>query len=97
MGIDRRRLFAASAAGAASETQSMPMRDSGPRSEIDAASLELRSNAAEDQTQAFQRAIERAAAAHTVLRLPPGFNSSPKPRSPASPERPASSCRVARR
>ncbi len=81
MGIDRRRLFAALAgvagatgtAGAASEAQSMPARDAGPRAEIDAASLGLRPNGSEDQTQVFQRAIERAAADRAVLRLPPGF------------------------
>ena len=77
MGIDRRRLFAAiagvGAVGATSDAQSTPMRDGGPRSEIDAAGLGLRPNAADDQTQAFQRAIDQAAAARTVLRLPPGF------------------------
>src|SRR5208282_407171 len=77
MGIDRRRLFAAfagaGAASAAGEAQSMPAGDAGPRAEIDATSLGLRPNGSEDQTQAFQRAIERAAAARAVLRLPPGF------------------------
>jgi uncharacterized secreted repeat protein (TIGR03808 family) len=77
MSIDRRRLFAAiagaGAVSAASDAQSMPARDAGPRAEIDATSFGLRPNAAEDQTQAFQRAIERAAAARTVLRLSPGF------------------------
>lgn len=77
MGIDRRRLLAAiagaGAVGATRHAQSMPMGDGGPRSEIDAASLGLRANAAEDQTQVFQRAIDQAAAARTVLRLPPGF------------------------
>ena len=79
MNIDRRRLFAAlagagaSAAGAAGEAQSMPAREFGPRAEIDATSLGVRPDAAEDQTKAFQRAIERAAAARAVLRLPPGF------------------------
>jgi uncharacterized secreted repeat protein (TIGR03808 family) len=51
----------------------MPVRDAPPRAEIDAASLGLRPNAAEDQSQALQRAIEQAAAARVVLRLPPGF------------------------
>ncbi len=77
MSIDRRRLFAAmagaGAAGAASEARSMPARDAGSRAEIDAAALGLRPNAAEDQTQAFQRAIDQAAAARAMLRLPPGF------------------------
>jgi len=77
MSINRRRLFAAmagaGAAGASSEAQSMPARDAGSRAEIDAAALGLRPNAAEDQTQAFQRAIDQAAAARAMLRLPPGF------------------------
>ena len=77
MGIDRRHLFAAmagaGAVGAATNAQSAPMRDGGPRAEIDAAALGLRPNAAEDQTQIFQRAIEQAAAARAVLRLAAGF------------------------
>jgi uncharacterized secreted repeat protein (TIGR03808 family) len=77
MSIDRRRLFAAiagaGAASAASEAQSMPARDAGSRAEIDATSFGLRPNASEDQTQAFQRAIEQASAARAVLRLSPGF------------------------
>jgi uncharacterized secreted repeat protein (TIGR03808 family) len=77
MSIDRRRLFAAmagaGAVSAASEVWSMPARDTGPRAEIDAASLGVRPNAAEDQSQALQRAIEQAAAVRALLRLPPGF------------------------
>jgi uncharacterized secreted repeat protein (TIGR03808 family) len=77
MSIDRRRLFAAvagaGAVGATTEARSMPGRDAAPRSEIDAVSLGLRPNAADDQSQALQRAIEQAAAARAVLRLPPGF------------------------
>ena len=80
MKIDRRRLFAAFA-GAASASAATPARarardgqdgDAMPRAEIDAAVLGLRPNSAEDQSQAFQRAIERAAAARGVLRLAPG-------------------------
>lgn len=79
MGIDRRRLFAAiagaGAASAAADARSTPARDTGtgPRAEIDAVSFGLRPNAADDQSQALQRAIEQAAAARAVLRLPPGF------------------------
>jgi uncharacterized secreted repeat protein (TIGR03808 family) len=51
----------------------MPARDAGSRAEIDATSFGLRPNASEDQTQAFQRAIEQASAARAVLRLSPGF------------------------
>jgi uncharacterized secreted repeat protein (TIGR03808 family) len=76
MSIDRRRLFAvmagAGAIGAASEARSMPQRDA-TRADIDAASLGVRPNAADDQSAALQRAIEQAAAARAVLRLPPGF------------------------
>ena len=43
------------------------------RAEIDAGALGVRANAAEDQSAALQRAIERAAAAGAVLRLPPGI------------------------
>jgi uncharacterized secreted repeat protein (TIGR03808 family) len=76
MSIDRRRLFAvmaaAGAVGSVGEARSMPARDV-TRAEIDAASLAVRPNAADDQSQALQRAIEQAAAARAVLRLPPGF------------------------
>ena len=78
MKFDRRRLFAALAgAGAASaaqagEIQTPPERGPGPRAEIDAAALGLLPNAADDQSQSFQRAIEQAAATGAVLRLPPG-------------------------
>jgi uncharacterized secreted repeat protein (TIGR03808 family) len=76
MSIDRRRLFAimaaAGAVGSVGEARSMPARDAS-RAEIDAASLGVRPNAADDQSQALQRAIEQAAAARAVLRLPPGF------------------------
>jgi uncharacterized secreted repeat protein (TIGR03808 family) len=79
MSLDRRRLFAAlagagaaSAGNAAGEAQAMPAHELGLRAEIDAVSLGIRPNAAEDQTQIFQRAIDQAAAARAVLRLPPG-------------------------
>ena len=79
MSLDRRRLFAAlagagaaSAGNAAGEAQAMPARELGLRAEIDAVSLGIRPNAAEDQTQIFQRAIDQAAAARAVLRLPSG-------------------------
>jgi uncharacterized secreted repeat protein (TIGR03808 family) len=79
MSLDRRRLFAAlagagaaSAGNAAGEAQAIPAHELGLRAEIDAVSLGIRPNAAEDQTQIFQRAIDQAAAARAVLRLPPG-------------------------
>ncbi len=76
MSIDRRRLLAAiagaGAAGAAAEAHSMPARDVGSHAEFDAVSLGRRPNNSEDQKEAFQRAIERAAAARAVLRLSPG-------------------------
>jgi len=78
MRIDRRRLFAAFA-GAASASAATDARardwqdgDAMPRAEIDASALGLRPNSAEDQSLAFQRAIERVAAARSVLRLAPG-------------------------
>ncbi len=79
MDLDRRHLFAALAgagaisAGGARDAQSLPVREFNPRTEVDAATLGLRPNAADDQTQALQRAIDQAAAARTVLKLPPGF------------------------
>ena len=77
MAIDRRRMFAAlagaGALGAASEARSAPAREAAPRAEFDAVALGLRPNAPDDQSQIFQRAIEQAAAARAVLRLPPGF------------------------
>jgi uncharacterized secreted repeat protein (TIGR03808 family) len=43
------------------------------RAELDAVSFGLRPNASDDQSQILQRAIEQAAAARAVPRLPPGF------------------------
>jgi uncharacterized secreted repeat protein (TIGR03808 family) len=75
MSIDRRRLLAAlAAAGAASaagEARALPPTGMA-RTELDALSLGVRPNAAEDQTAALQRAIEQAAASRAVLRLPAG-------------------------
>src|ERR1700691_3061662 len=76
MNTNRRRLFAAFA-GAASAGAATPAfareADALPRAEIDALSLGVRPNAAQDQSAILQRAIERAAAAGAVLRLPPGI------------------------
>jgi uncharacterized secreted repeat protein (TIGR03808 family) len=75
MTVNRRRLFAAFA-GVASAGAATPAlaRDSAamPRAEIEATALGLRPNAPEDQSTILQHAIERAAAAGAVLRLPPG-------------------------
>lgn len=80
MNLDRRRLFAALAGASAAamstgaaEAQTLPPRELGPRAEIDAVSLGIRPNIADDQTRAFQRAIEQAAAVRAVLRMPPGI------------------------
>src|SRR5580700_6290091 len=74
MSLDRRRLFAA-LAGAATAGATVPAlaRDVSTRSSIDATTLGLRSNAADDQSKTLQRAIDQAAAAGTVLHLPAGF------------------------
>jgi uncharacterized secreted repeat protein (TIGR03808 family) len=80
MNTDRRRLFAALAGAAAAATTTPARaneppavpRESMPRGGIDAAAFGIRPNAAEDQTKALQRAIDAAAAARAVLRLPPG-------------------------
>jgi uncharacterized secreted repeat protein (TIGR03808 family) len=88
MPMSRRSLFAALAA-TASATAASPTRargddagragepdafhDFAARPGIDAATLGLRPNVVEDQSATLQRAIDRAAAARTVLRLAPGF------------------------
>ena len=76
MNLDRRHLFGAlagaGAVSAAGTAQAVPNRESGARSQIDAVALGVRPNAAEDQTQALQRAINQAAAARALLQLPPG-------------------------
>jgi uncharacterized secreted repeat protein (TIGR03808 family) len=76
MNMNRRRLFAAFA-GAASAGAATPAlareADALPRAEIDALSLGVRPNAAQDQSAVLQRAIEHAAAAGAILRLPPGI------------------------
>ena len=78
MKFDRRRLFAA-IAGAASAGAATPSAAREPfaaapvpRSEIDATSLGVRPNADIDQSAMLQSAIARAAAAGSLLRLPPG-------------------------
>jgi uncharacterized secreted repeat protein (TIGR03808 family) len=78
MKFDRRRLFAA-IAGAASAGAATPLaaREPSaaapvPRFEIDATSLGVRPNADIDQSAMLQSAITRAAAAGSLLRLPPG-------------------------
>ncbi len=79
MKFDRRRLFAA-LAGAASAGATTPIaaRESfaavpAPRAEIDAITLGVRPNAEIDQSAILQSAITRAAAAGSLLRLPPGL------------------------
>jgi uncharacterized secreted repeat protein (TIGR03808 family) len=75
MKFDRRRLFAAFA-GAASASAAVPAtaREATPlRAEIDATSLGVRPNAEADQSAALQHAVEQAAAAGAVLRMPPGL------------------------
>jgi uncharacterized secreted repeat protein (TIGR03808 family) len=79
MKFDRRRLFAAFA-GAASVGAATPAAAREPlaaapaaRAEIDATTLGVRPNAESDQSAFLQSAIERAAAAGSLLRLPPGI------------------------
>ena len=47
--------------GVAGEARAAPAREGIPRAELDAGALGLRPNAADDQSQIFQRAIEQAA------------------------------------
>jgi uncharacterized secreted repeat protein (TIGR03808 family) len=73
MSLDRRRLFAALAGAATTGAATAAFaneQDTMPR--LDAGSLGLRPNAADDQSKALQRAIERSAASGAVLRLPAG-------------------------
>jgi uncharacterized secreted repeat protein (TIGR03808 family) len=74
MSIDRRRLIAAlaGAATAATPTLARGNGNSPPRPGIDAAALGLHPNAADDQSKALQRAIDRATADGTVLQLRAG-------------------------
>jgi uncharacterized secreted repeat protein (TIGR03808 family) len=77
MKFNRRRLFAAFA-GAASAGAAVPAvaREAAPlvvRAEIDAISLGVRPNLEVDQSSALQHAIDQAAAAGAVLRMPPGL------------------------
>ena len=76
MNLDRRRLFAA-LAGAATAGVTTPALARGEtggasRSGIDAAAFGLRPNAADDQSKALQRAIDRAAGDGAVLQLRAG-------------------------
>ena len=81
MNFDRRRLFGA-LAGVASAGSAAPAfareshapagREIAQRSDIDAAALGVRPNAADDQSKALQRAINYAATSRSVLRLGPG-------------------------
>lgn len=80
MTFDRRRLFAA-LAGVASGAAGVPAlarksaaaaRETAQQSRIEASQFGLRPNATEDQSKAFQRAIDAAAAAGAELRLAPG-------------------------
>jgi len=79
MKFNRRRLFAAFA-GAASAGAATPVAarepfasSPAPRGEIDATTLGVRPNADLDQSAILQSAIARAAAAGSLLRLPPGI------------------------
>jgi len=76
MSLDRRRLMAALAgaatAGAATPALARIEAERVPRSGIDAAALGLHPNAADDQSKALQRAIDRATAEGAVLQLRAG-------------------------
>ena len=75
--FNRRRLFGALAAASAgsavpASARETSARAASARSSVDAASLGLWPNPAEDQSRIFQRAIDRAGAEGAVLRLAPG-------------------------
>jgi uncharacterized secreted repeat protein (TIGR03808 family) len=78
MKFNRRRLLAAFAgAASAGAAGSAAAREPAPplahAAEMDAISLGVRPNADADQSAALQRAVEQAAGAGAVLRLPPGL------------------------
>jgi uncharacterized secreted repeat protein (TIGR03808 family) len=70
MRVSRRSIIAAGAAGAASAT-ALPAHAS-PLLDLDAGEFGLKPDSAQDQSQALQRAIDRASQARTTLLLPPG-------------------------
>lgn len=72
MTISRRSFFAMGTAGAATATSSALAQAGGATLGIDGRELGLKPDAAEDQTEALQRAIDRAAQARLPLILPPG-------------------------
>jgi uncharacterized secreted repeat protein (TIGR03808 family) len=93
MSFDRRHMLAvlagavsATAASSASsrEAQQAQSRDTVSRSAIDAATLGLRPNIKDDQSDILQRAIERSASAGSVLNIPPGFYRAGSLRLPAN-------------
>ncbi|MFZ5689988.1 MAG: TIGR03808 family TAT-translocated repetitive protein [Pseudomonadota bacterium] len=72
MGVSRRTIIAASALGAATAGATVQPAKAAPLLGIDAGGFGLKPDSAQDQTQALQQAIDRAAEARTVLLLPPG-------------------------
>lgn len=81
MRVSRRSIIAAGAAGAASAA-ALPAQAS-PLLGLDAGEFGLKPDSAQDQSQALQRAIDRAAQARTTLLLPPGTYRAAELRLPA--------------
>jgi uncharacterized secreted repeat protein (TIGR03808 family) len=81
MRVSRRSIIAAGAAGAASSA-ALPAQAS-PLLGLDAGEFGLKPDSAQDQSQALQRAIDRAAQARTTLLLPPGTYRAAELRLPA--------------
>lgn len=71
MTISRRTIIAAGTIGAAAGATALPAQ-AAPVLGLDAAGLGVRPNLPQDQTEALQRAIDRAAQARTTLILPAG-------------------------
>ncbi len=72
MPVSRRSILAAGAVGAAATGAGTSLATAAPLLGIDAAELGLKPNSAQDQTQALQRAIDRAAQTGLPLMMPPG-------------------------
>lgn len=83
MRISRRSIIAAGAVGAATGATTLPA-EAAPLLAIDAGELGLKSDSAQDQSAALQRAIDHAAQARLPLMLPPGTYRAAELRLPAN-------------
>jgi uncharacterized secreted repeat protein (TIGR03808 family) len=83
MPVNRRTIITASAVGVAAGAGATAAASAAPLLGIDAGEFGLKPDSAQDQSQALQRAIDRAAQARTTLLLPPGTYRAAELRLPA--------------